>query len=483
MTSRTIGRQVTNGAAPALPAASTVPAWRAAMARVRTLYEVGEAPTALQGKIVWPSAGAGNFLMNQGSDGNAWNLHYGYGGSVYVPDLDAMVFGSTGEAIVSNQLTGLMLGENTPTWQFIQQPQYATTLAEAIAAGADWYYSDADYAALPPSKRIDQVGETNFAAAWDKKFPVGYRQWVARRKHQGSLTGSNRPHWFRYGIPCYVPASMTGTGHGAIIANSRGAIYGPFAQGHVPAGSNDLDWFQEVNPSGRRKHWLSAMDVVTRQWTRLAAPLPDFAGYGGYIEHPYNAVDLANKRVYYTCFNGGNWATYHADLSAGLAGVAISGPTNLIDLAGGPGTSLASNAVFCAPGAGALAGKRLLFMREHPAGALLMIEFGANTISRMAIAGLPGSGEWYSMGYDLANNRIYITTTQAGSVKSYRFTIPDDYTNAAAYTVTMRAVALNGLTLESPGSWQYGERGRYIDSLGVILITQRNGKALAYRPE
>jgi hypothetical protein len=70
-------------------------------------------------------------------------------------------------------------------------------------------------------------------------------------------------------------------------------------------------------------------------------------------------------------------------------------------------------------------------------------------------------------------------------VRSYRFTIPTDPTVTGNYSVSMTQIALNGIPLEAAGDaapWLYGERTKYLDSLGVILLTQRYGKMLAYRP-
>jgi hypothetical protein len=197
-------------------------------------------------------------------------------------------------------------------------------------------------------------------------------------------------------------------------------------------------------------------------------------------------VDEANKRIYYTTYNGSNWALYYADLSGGFAGLTFSGPTNLTDLAGGPAPSQASNAALCVPTSGANAGKRLWFTRESNTSNVLLIDIDANTLRKLTIAGLPGTNDWWAWSFDESNNRVLITTKdEVDGVKSYRFVIPADYTSGANYSVTNVALNQNGIAIEDVGgttTWQYGERSKYIASLGVILITQANNKMLAYRP-
>lgn len=466
---------------------NTTPAWRTAMTVTDKVYEVGGLPSVLSSSITWPAAGAGNFLMNGGGDGNAYRLHASYGGSVFVPELGTygtMVFGRTGEATIDNQLTSFPLSDDTPAWSWFQQPDYQVSEAEAITAGSDWYYSEADYAALPSGDKIDVVGEATFSATWDGTFPVGYKNWIARRKHQGSITGNSRPWFFRYNMPRYIPPAMTGTANGAIVVTMEGTKYGPFGQNPTPTGAVASDWFADVWPSGNLKNYLYAMDVQTKVWQRLATPIPDYTAGSGETLLPVSCVENATKRVHYLTISGTNRALYYADFSAGLAGMTITTPVAVTDSTGGAAPDLDSNSVLCEVVGGALGGKALWLMKDSgTTPAMLMIDLADGTYRKLTIASLPTDSEWWGFAFDQANTRVIITTkSSAGGVKSYRAVIPTDFTNAAAWSFAMTDVVLGGVTVEAGGSWQYGDRSKYLDDLGVILMTQIDNKMLAYRP-
>jgi hypothetical protein len=457
------------------------------MADTNTLYEIGGLPSVADDALTWPSAGAENFLMNGGSDSNAAYLHYSFGAGVRVPG--GVIFGSTGEANITNQLTKLTLSADAPAWGMFTQPEYPTSEAEAVTMDSDWYYSAADYAALPSGDKIDGVGEAAFSAAWDGTFPVGHLNWVIRRKYtSGGPTGESRPWFFRYQMPVYIPPAMTGTATGAIITTNFGTIYGPFSQGAIPGGggaSTDTNWFADVYGSGRRKKYLWATDVSTGVAQRLSAEMPD-VGNQGVVNMPVAMVDGANKRIYYWLVSSSNNALMYADFSAGLAGVTFSGPTAMTDLSSGTAPSLGSNGVFCVPASGPNAGKRLYFCREQSSQEFVLIDIDANTIRNLAVSGVPGSGDWWCWGYHTASNTVFITTKSvADGVRCYRFVIPTDYTNAANYSVTMDTIAMNGISLESAGDtgpYQYGDRTDLLDEYGVLLLTQKFNKAVAFRP-
>lgn len=475
--------------------AASLPAWRTAMSSTNTIYAIGETPSSvLPGRIQWPSAGAGNRLESGGSDNNSLYLSSGYGGSVYVPELGpwgTMIIGSTGEHSITEQLNSFAISEDNPSWNFFQQPLYATSSSEADAFNADWYYDPTYAASLAGWQQLDYAADSTVIAAWlakwalqGKSFPVAYDGWIARRKYgsnSGStLLGNNRPHWFRYSMPCYVPPSMTGTGSGAILVNSQGTIYGPFNSSSIPAGASAADWYAETWDGTMRKHWLHAMNVATKQWSRIPTPVPSASGVYG-LDQPQSAVDIVNKRVYYSTnsSNGGNWALYYADFSAGLFGVTLSSPTNLTNLAGEVGTRY--NSILCIPTSGALAGKRLWYFQDYVNSALILIDVDANTIRRLPVSNMP-SGDW-RFGFDAANNLVYVTAVGSGGVACCRFVIPSDYTNAAAYAVQTVTIDMNGITMEGSANLSnFGQRSMYLSGLGVILIPQRMSQALAFRP-
>lgn len=479
---RTIGRVVTNA----------VPAWRQAMGLTNTVYEIGDLPAVALPRIVWPSAGAQNTLYT-GTDANYHRIHFGYGGSIYVRDrgpFGTMVFTGTGEGVLAEQMTEFTLSSDSPTWDFFQQPKYAVGAAEAATMDADWYYSEADYAALAassPSRIVPRggAGEPSFVGGWDGQFPVGYVNYIIRRKAQTSYLGNQRPHFARYEMPAYIPPSMTGTGNGAIVVNSQGTIYGPFSQGPQPNSVSDAAWWAEVWPSGRRKRWLYAMDVVTRQWQRLPQPVPDANWYGGDLMLPHSAPDPATKRLYYV--SGGNSVglIYYADFTNGLAGMTMSALITQTN-AGGPGQfDEYSNHVTVTPATGVLAGKKLMYSKNGFNGQLRLDDLGTSTFYSLAIGSLPPKADSWGFGYDEVSNRLIITTKGTSGVRSYVCTLPSNYTSAAAYTFTMTALSLApGVSLESGYEMtkQHGDRNQFIPGLGVVLLTQNFNRMLAYRP-
>jgi hypothetical protein len=279
----TIGRMTTS--------ATSLPAWRQAMTSTDKLYAIGDPPSVAVPRIVWPSAGANNVLY-AGTDSNVAFMHFAYGSSVFNPEegtYGAMIFGGTGEAVIQDQLTRFTLSDNAPTWDFYQQPVYATSLSEAIAMNADAYYSIADAAAIPSIDRVPYGNEFTFASTWNDVYPVAYSDWVIRRKLQTSWTGNSRPHMFRYGMPHYIPSSMTGTGTGAIIVHNR-CWHGPFNGSAAPTNVVPSRWYDSANVwpiSGRQKHFLYAKDTSTKAWQRLSTPIPDFTGYADDVAQPY----------------------------------------------------------------------------------------------------------------------------------------------------------------------------------------------------
>lgn len=508
-----IGKQVTN----------TLPTWYTSIANANggsfptgKVFAVGETPgSVLPGRISPPSLwgdASTNPLEWGGSDGNAYYMTKGYGGSVYVPDLGTygtLIFGSTGEHSLTEQLTSFNLSENNPSWQFYQQPKYATNnltggsanAESADTLNADWYYNPTDFGNLPAAQQLNWNAQDAAAGSWysswvsrGKPYPFGYAGWVARRPYganNGStILGSSRPQFFRYNMPCYIPASMTGTGDGAIIVNSLGTIYGPYNQGPIISGAAEADFFAETwGVGGPRKNWLYAMNVRTKVWQRLSVPIPNGFGYKDDIGNPHSAVDVVNKRIYYTTVIGGNRGVYYADFTNGLSNITIpSSPPAYTDRTGG--FTVAYNSIFCAPISGPLSGRKLLYIQDLNNNALILHDLDNNTIDRLSITGLPSGEGYYRMGFDKSTNSILITTVVSASVINCRsYVIPSTPTNTAGYTVTNRTPVMNGNSVEVDGygsvlidSCCSGQRCEYIPNLGVIFVPMVTQKALVFKP-
>lgn len=476
---RTIGRQVTN----------TLPQWRLDMVATDTVYEIGDAPSVLAAKIVWPD-GVANPPFFTGPE--ITNPHFSYGSSVYVPDVGTygtLLFFSTGEDTFHNQISGFGLSANTPTYDYWQQPSFVTSAEAAATANADWYYSPTDAGDIEtnqPQRVITQDGLWD--ATWDDVFPVTINDWVLRRKPTNFTTGNNVAHWARYDSAVCIPASMTGTGYSAILCNPR-CFHGPFTSGGggwKPPGISAAQWSTELWAGVRRKSFVHAQNTNTKAWSIIADPIPDVTGYSGDIASTRACVDTVNKRVYYQDYDTGSVTrcVYYLDCSSGLASATFSAAILLTEYSSA-GFSQASNSVLTDQSP---AGQRLWFFKDGANdGGLLVIDLNAGTFRRIAgVTNLDFTTDQLAFSYIAASNEIVITSKSGGVPKNWRFVVPADPTNAANYSVTKTTLALDtGVTVEAAhqDTWQFGERSKYIPELGVICLTQRYGKILAYRPE
>lgn len=470
---------------------SSTPAWFQAMSSANTVYSIGEPSSVLESRIQWPGGvdpkTHGNnaaVLEYGGSDNNAWYMMAGFGSSIYVPELGAygsMVFTGTGEHALSEAHNIFALSLDNPTWNFYQHPQYSTSLSEAIANNADAYFNVADYNASVSAGRYITYGSPD-TVNWNRAtFPVGFGNgWVLRQKYGtngGTLIGKNVPHWGRYNMPGYIPPSMTGAGAGAILTNSQGTIYGPFNSGPIPPGESDATFYAEVWPGGARKHWLHAMNVQTRQWTRLATPVPqNTANFG--VAQPHAGVDVERKRVYYTA----NSKIYYADFTNGLAGMTFT-VSNVTESATADNL-MAYTACLCIVTSGPNAGKRLWYSQyvNDVTNQLVLLDVDALTIRRLAVPNLPTSARTIS--YDAANNMVYMVGASAGgSISCCRFQIPTNYASGAAYSVEQLPINMNGNSISSGYQLAYqGHASMVLPTLGVIMVPQKYGRMLAFRP-
>lgn len=477
----TIGRQVTN----------TMPAWRSAMTSANTAYLIGETPSSvLPGRIVWPAGSTNNTLFVNGVDNNALYMTEGYGGSIFVPEIGAygaMIFTTTGEHCLSNQMTSFGISEDNPSWNFYQQPLYAVTAGQATTMNADLYFDDGTVSPVTTwSYGSPDSGSFN---GFPARFTCPSGTWLFKRAYTSGLLGDGRPWWLRYDMPCYIPASMTGTGVGAIVVTGSGTIYGPFNQGPVGPGASAAQMYSESWPgSGRAKQWFHAMNVQTKAWTRCPTAAPDYQQYGGVISMPYSGVDVERKRIYYLCIPQGTQSSiYYADFTGGLAGQTISGAPAPITNGNAVGTSMAvdsNNSIFCVLTTGVNAGKRLWYTRESGGSNLLVIDVDANSVNRLSI-GMPG-GEW-GLAFDPVTNIIYTTiVNKAGnSIVYYKFTIPTSYTSAGSYTLTgPTSISMGAITLENGNYTQhrYGQQNMIHPQLGTIMVAQGTNRMVAFRP-
>jgi hypothetical protein len=495
--SRTIGRQVTNA----------YPAWRSAMSATDTLYEVGAVPGTTALTYTSPgSAGMRGYSSEVAVTGQFAQQLDAYGGAVWAEDVGgaygSMLVMSTGENQIMEQIAAFSLSADSPAYTWYQQPGYSTTLAAAQAADADMYYcgtGHADYTVLTTAQKIEShADEFAWLTAWraaGRPFPVGWYGWIFWRKPVSFSTGSGSPWCFRYHANQYVPASFTGTGDGAFIANQHNA-YGPW-QAWAPAFNviTDTEWAAEVWPgTSRRKFGMHAMNTRTKVWQRLSSVYVPDMSFGSFTTYTHSARDDNMKRVWYK----GTGGIYYLDLSNGIAGATMSTATSY----SGTGQSPFGE------GNGALVwndpqGRKLWFFQSaNAANTLIMYDLVAQTgtaldLSSRGLSPPAKPGAWPAYypyvpmlgGYDPVDNKVHFVNMQRGGpAHCHSFTVPTgDVTNTANYTVSSRQLSLGPGVSYASGSntvpvWGYGDRMKYLPALGVCLVPQGAGKMLAFRP-
>lgn len=499
---RTIGRQVTN----------SLPAWVSAISTSNTLYKIAGNPTTdMSGQIIWPS---GSQPPHWGGD---YLQHAGFGAAVYVADGGAygtMVYCGTGEDVFNTHLTSLPLSNATVTWQVYQQPYYALTQAEAQTQDGDWYYNPSaedSFTASRPNAAMNVPPGVYSLSSWDKTFPVTLagKGWVQWRKVKQTL-GKNQPIRLRYNTPTFVPASMTGTGAGAIIAfddNFAGPLRGSNGMPenisnyyNSGAAYNPGDYAQDLMPNGDLALRFRAMNTSTKVWTTLA-PLHRPVQAGSDITRGHAFVDTVAKRVYYAMAG----KSLYLDLSGGLAGATVSAPVSM--------TLNPSNGTFsfdvnsgAGPCEGHPQGRKLVFVKwglygadpsdstkllllDHDATAMFILDFAAVGFNM-----LPSPGQMldFGFGYNPAagsNGTLYLTYRKRFTTEYYlaKFPLPNDPTNVANYTGSFAPSrtllpAAGGATLETAGYGNpFGDSRCYVPSLNVILWPHQT-QVFAFKP-
>ncbi len=463
----------------------SLPAWRQAMTRLDTLYNVGTAtPSHANSSIVFPGG-----IVPYGFSTNedyGWDVMSGYSSGVLLEDVGGpfgtLVFGTGGHTRIENQILSLSISDDTPTFGWFQQPYFETSAVN----GAELYYNRSEFNALPANRKTGDGGgtETAMTAAWlasGGAFPMGYEGWIFPRKLVYGQLGNNNPHGFRYMAPSYVPSDMTGTGAGAYLAVE--APQGPFALSWLPVGARETDMVDSsaLWPSGRRKWPVWCKDVHSGMWTRLPGALqPDYPPYGFVRQHTAVATD--QKRVYVSVDVGGGTAAYwYIDFTNGIGGATTSKlvmPTT--EVSPNRGTTGALTA-------GHPNGRHLWYWPDLlNSSGLVLQDLDAGTQARLNLGqGLNiSSSESPGMQYDAANNRIVILQDQGGGVLKYRtVSIPSDPLNVAGYVVSgERTLAADSSVATPIAPTFFYSKTRLHPQLGVMFVPQARGPMLAFRP-
>jgi hypothetical protein len=481
-----------------------LPAWRSAMTDTLTIYPIGPSSVNTALGASWPGVPGGTvpdrFLIR--GVGNDNQLHYGWNGSVFVPDIGThgkLVYFGAGENYWGNDSTAFDLGES-PTWEWWQGPHFCLSESQAESEDADAYWDPTAAAALAANRQFAETEE--WYELWDQGFPVAHGGWIYRRKFTSNSHGNNR-HWCgRYNSMGVIPAAMTGTGNSAIFINShswRGPFVSPSPGGYRPFS----DWFAAVGVIGEAlpRGYVFWQDTVTKVWSKISTPIPDGTTFGTW-DNPA-CVDEVNERVYFLRRSSDPPATYYVDLGSGLAGATMSALTNL-SIEGASPTSLIEDHTSSVYTAAHPTGRRLWYFRAERINSshnnrLIMVDLDADEYWTLPIPGLdmdrdgyelPHCGLAYIPDQGTYGTLVLTTKTADRGPLAHFIPLPADPTVAANYEATTVELDLaSGLTLEtagtplSPNIFLYGQgKGGYMADLGVIMMPQRDGPMLAYRP-
>lgn len=477
--SRKIGRQVTNA----------VPAWVTTITQANggtfpanRLFAFGETPGTAAAKMVWPNGttGLAGLIpgMDGGTDGTPEMQHRGWGSAWYVPDVGAhgtFVYGRTGEFTYENQRSMLQISQDTPTWDWWQQPFCCLNATDAATEDADWYYNVADYNAGAGLAR-----DTLIAG------------WVLRRKVTNGTFGRNVIARNRYHFHTCIPASWTGTGAAALVCNPM-THGGPSQQiAPIPNGvPGDSTYVNELWPSGVKKYYLQFENSLTKVRTFATTPNQITDPYAVNWPHQVILKDSATKRLYWIVSSSSQgWGRYYADFTAGIAGVTMGSYAPMSYIGG-----FASDFVFNGSRAACFTsdstnGQRVGYAWALGQSTYILVfnlatdQWGAVDLGARGLS-WGGGGDKIGMTYVAATNTVYIVEHSGTSYWLHRFTVPSTPFTASAYSVTRTALTVDsGATVDSSAAmYMHGDKCTVIDSLGgLIILPQYSSRPLAFRP-
>jgi hypothetical protein len=457
-----------------------MPAWRRAMAQKDRLYFVSAAAPGWTGgtleKPLPTHFGPGEEDTEYGA---GWDVLSGYSSGTWLEDVGGpwgtMVYGTGGHTRFQNQLLGLNLSTDAPSFSWWQQPQFQT----AAVSGAEVYYNPAEFDALPAQRKIP----TNESLAnWDKGFPAGFDGWIYPRKLTTGQMGHNCPHGFRYATTCFVPASVTG---GDSLYFATLGPQGPFAQSFMPTGGALADWVQPdalFNGGHSRRMPYYFKNTRTGAWSEHKWQ-PDLNVYGFTGQQCGVFRDL--RRIYISADEaGGTAGWWYIDLSNGLAGMQRSEWVR-------PSSNAAPNRYACGAWTdGHPSGRHMVYFPDllNTAG-LVLQDFDTNQQHRLNIGKgleIPTSSERIGMSYDAINHRILVLMVDAQSQSMYYYAIgiPADPLNAGAYTVSRTTLEVDdpAMAAQLPNATTFTRKTHLLPRLGVILVPFGRHRMLSFVP-
>lgn len=477
--------------------ARPIPAWRTAMTAEDTLYYVtaddpGDAP-ALTGVPTHYGLSAGG-----GGSGTAgYDVMSGYSSGTLLESVGGthgtMVFGTGGHTRIQNQMLGLDLNDDAPTWFWWQEPYWQTDSSN----GAELYYNPTEAAALEAGGRgaaavIPVSGEN--ASGWDRAFPVAFDGWIYPAKLTTGQLGNDTPHGLRFFSVAYVPASVTGSDP---VLFAHTGPQGPFAQTWYPdTGSTPAEWVNagslySVGGNDKRKMPFYTRNCVSGVWTEhgLRPNLQPYT-YGGLICNCFPDLNRVYCVGQATAESGSTALGYwYADFTAGIGSVTAS--AWVVPTGSNGGTSFANNEYNCgAWTVGHPDDRHLIFLPDaNFATRLIVIDVDDDTIVRVDLASaglgsLPSNSDFIGMSYEPAGNRIIILLKDSGThaLSYYSIVLPADPKSATGYTVDLRSVSpsVGGMPLSNI-AYMYGKTKLH-PTLGCILVPTDSNRCMGFVP-
>lgn len=484
-----------------LPATDT-PAWRSAMTVEDRLYYITAQAPSYAPALTLPTRFGNQGTQPATGTGSGWFIISGYASGTLLEsvggDYGTMVYGSGGHAVIANQLLGLDLNDDAPTWSWWHQPTYKTS----DTGSADLYYAPSEETTLVAgprgtAARIRAGFENTDAPLWDRQFPVAFDGWIFPRKLTTGQMGDNVPHGFRYSCTAYVPASVTGTD--PMFFTTTGAA-GPFDQNAAPATVSDSDWFDaSVLISGnRRRYPYYFRNCTSGAWTKHEFQ-PDGMSLATSYSSPSIGVFRDTKRIYVVGGNSAGSGYYYIDLSAGFGSQTVS---SFITTQDGGGSHLDRHG-YCA-GAfsdGDPLGRHFMVTLCGDANTdkILVWDFDANTSFRidLSAAGLTytTTDERVGISYDAVNQRILLVMAPNPNENTpfyWSITVPSTLTNSAGWVASKRFLAFDdaamATTIFNPNQDNqnrlagfYGKT-RLHPTLNCILVPSSDYRMTAFVP-
>jgi hypothetical protein len=445
---------------------------------IRCIYPNGVVPSHFS--AVYSTQG-GQFgePAQESMNGYASVVHADYLGGPW----GTMLFGTGGHARFQNMILKYTLSDDSPRYDWYQQPYYQTNAAN----GAEVYWSPSEFNALRPAAKYTRDTETLAASQWDRQWPFGYDGWIFHGPAKTINLGNNNAHGWRYTLVSHLPAEMTGTPAGGYFVTW--GLQGPFENSRQPINVSFEDWFDPAYlwpGSTFPKNYPSFRDSATGQWSLLSQAIPDFEPNNQYPTR--QTVAPIAKKVYVRLSKNafGAFVWCEIDFSNGIAGASVSGEmsdANFVAFPEGEGQILEQD------------GHVYWYWISWgtPYNSLVMRDMTTGTVYR--IGPFPGWSRSFPedasrLSIDTVQRKLFVTAGINQVPIAARdwpnwyesIAIPADPTNAGAYVHTHKTLDFDaGVDQGGSGAANAYYNG-VLPRLGVFIVFRHIGTPLAFIP-